>query len=61
MCKKLRCFLKKITQLTKILHDRRSWRSRQIPSLDDGDGGDGDGVDDDDLYIMMMHTMSGSM
>ena len=32
MSKKLRCFLKKITQLTKILHDRRS---RQIPSLVD--------------------------
>ena len=30
---KLRCFLKKFTQLTKILHDRRSRRSRQIPSL----------------------------
>ena len=30
MSKKLRCFLKKFTQLTKILHDRRS---RQIPSL----------------------------
>ena len=27
------CFLEKITQLTKILHDRRSRRSRQIPSL----------------------------
>ena len=33
MSKKLRCFLKKFTQLTKILHDRRSRRSRQIPSL----------------------------
>ena len=33
ICKKLRCFLKKFTQLTKILHDRRSRRSRQIPSL----------------------------
>ena len=33
MSKKLRCFLKKITQLTKILHDRRSRRSRQISSL----------------------------
>ena len=30
MCKKLRCFLEKFTQLTKILHDRQS---RQIPSL----------------------------
>ena len=36
MCKlaKLRCFLEKFTQLTKILHDRRSRRSRQIPSLE---------------------------
>ena len=33
MCKKQRCFLKKFTQLTKILHDCRSRRSRQIPSL----------------------------
>ena len=33
MCKKLRCFLEKFTQLTKILHDRRSRRSRQISSL----------------------------
>ena len=33
MSKKLRCCLKKFTQLTKILHDRRSRRSRQIPSL----------------------------
>ena len=33
MSKKLLCFLKKFTQLTKILHDRRSRRSRQIPSL----------------------------
>ena len=32
--KKLRCFLEKFTQLTKILHDRRSRRSRQISSLD---------------------------
>ena len=31
--KKLRCFLEKFTQLTKILHDRRSRRSRQISSL----------------------------
>ena len=30
ICKKLRCFLEKFTQLTKLLHDRRS---RQIPSL----------------------------
>ena len=33
MCKKVRCYLEKFTQLTKILHDRRSRRSRQIPSL----------------------------
>ena len=33
MSKKLRCFLKKFTQLTKNLHDRRSRRSRQISSL----------------------------
>ena len=33
ICKKLRCFLEKFTQLTKLLHDRRSRRSRQIPSL----------------------------
>ena len=33
MSKKPRCFLKKFTQLTKILHDCRSRRSRQIPSL----------------------------
>ena len=31
--KKLRCFLEKFTQLTKILHDCRSRRSRQISSL----------------------------
>ena len=31
--KKLRCTLEKFTQLTKILHDRRSRRSRQISSL----------------------------
>ena len=31
--KKLRCFMGKFTQLTKILHDCRSWRSRQISSL----------------------------
>ena len=31
--KKLRCFLEKFTQLTKILHDRRSRRSQQISSL----------------------------
>ena len=31
--KKLRCFLEKFTQLTKILHDRRSRQSRQISSL----------------------------
>ena len=36
MSKKLRCFLKKFTQLTKILHDRRSRRSRQISSLEKG-------------------------
>ena len=33
ICMKLRCFLEKFTQLTKLLHDRRSRRSRQIPSL----------------------------
>ena len=33
MYKTLRCFLEKFTQLTKILHDRRSRRSRQISSL----------------------------
>ena len=33
ICKKLRCFLEKFTQLTKILHDRWSRRSRQISSL----------------------------
>ena len=27
---KMRCFLDKFTQLARILHDRRSWRSRQI-------------------------------
>ena len=32
MCKQLGCFLDRFTQLTKILHDRRS---RQIPSLRD--------------------------
>merc|ERR1711879_174115 len=26
----MRCFLDKFTQLARILHDRRSWRSRQI-------------------------------
>ena len=31
--KKLGCFLEKFTQLTKILHDRRSRQSRQISSL----------------------------
>ena len=31
--KELRCFLEKFTQLGKILHDRRSRRSRQISSL----------------------------
>ena len=41
ICKKLRCFLEKITQLTKILHDRRSRRSRQISSLADDDDDDG--------------------
>ena len=33
MSKKLRCFLKKLHRWQKILHDRRSRRSRQIPSL----------------------------
>ena len=27
---KMRCFLDKFTQLARILHDRRSWQSRQI-------------------------------
>ena len=31
--KKLRCFPGKFTQLAQILHDRRSWRSRQISTL----------------------------
>ena len=30
---KMRCFLEEFTQLIKLLHDRRSRRSRQIPSL----------------------------
>ena len=30
---KLRCFPEKFTQLAHILHDRRSWRSRQISTL----------------------------
>ena len=29
----MRCFLEKLTQQEKFLHDRRSWRSRQISSL----------------------------
>ena len=33
LCEKLRCFLWKFTQLARILHDRRSWRSRQISTL----------------------------
>ena len=33
-------FSEKITQMTKILHDRRSRRSRQIPSLGDSDDDD---------------------
>ena len=33
LCKKWRCFPGKFTQLAKILHDRRSWRSRQISTL----------------------------
>ena len=32
-CKETRCFLEKFTQLEIFLHDRRSWRSRQISSL----------------------------
>ena len=32
-CMKSRCFLEKFTQIAKILHDRRSWRSRQISTL----------------------------
>ena len=36
----------KFTQRTKILHDRRSRRLRQIPSLDGG--GEGDVVNDDE-------------
>ena len=33
LCEKLRCFLGKVTQLAQILHDRWSWRSRQISTL----------------------------
>ena len=33
---KLRCFPEKFTQLAQILHDRRSWRSRQISTLSIG-------------------------
>ena len=33
LCKKSRCFSGKFTQLAKILHDRRSWRSWQISTL----------------------------
>ena len=33
LCEKLRCFLEKFTQLAQILHERRSWRSRQISTL----------------------------
>ena len=32
-CEKLRCFPVKYTHLEQILHDRRSWRSRQISTL----------------------------
>ena len=33
LCKKSRCFPGEFTQLAQILHDRRSWRSRQISTL----------------------------
>ena len=33
LCEKSRCFLGKFTQLAQILHNRRSWRSRQISTL----------------------------
>ena len=33
ICKNMRCFLEKFTQLARILHDRRSRRSWQISSL----------------------------
>ena len=33
LCEKSRCFPGKFTQLAQILHDRRSWRSRQISTL----------------------------
>ena len=33
LCRKSRCFLGKFTHLKQILHDRRSWRSRQISTL----------------------------
>ena len=34
-CRGMHCFLEKFTQLEKFLHDGRSWRSRQISSLED--------------------------
>ena len=34
LCKKSFCFPGKFTQLAQILHDRRSWQSRQISTLD---------------------------
>ena len=36
LCKKSHCFPRKFTQLAQILHDRRSWRSRQISALQIG-------------------------
>ena len=47
LCEKSRCFLGKFTLLKQILHDRWSWRSRQISSLDGGDTGEGDDEVDD--------------
>ena len=35
-CEKSRCFLGKFTQLAQILHNRRSWRLRQISTLGAG-------------------------
>ena len=52
---KSRCFPGKFSQLAKILHDRRSRRSRQISSLSEDDTNqlddDNDDDDDDDLYM----------
>ena len=42
--KKYRCFPEKFAQLTKLLHSRGSWRSRQISPLQTRDGGDRDKV-----------------